>query len=152
MNNDNKGTPGVLLASVMLLGAYGAAVPAQPVYKSINVRGETVYSSVPPANATGIEAIELAPGPTPEAVRHARQVGERISQSANEMEAERLTRQRAAARKRQQVEAAAEKKQRSEAAAGQLRKDKTLREYYDYDGWTFPKPAVPVDKAVTVEP
>lgn len=152
MNKVNKGPSGLLLGAAALLGLSGATLSAEPVYKSINAQGQTVYSSEPPARAMDIQEVELPSGPTQEQVKEAKRAGERITQSANELQAERLTRERAADEKRQQAEAAAAELKQEQAAAEQVQKNETLREYYGYRDYTFPTPAVQGGKGVTVKP
>lgn len=152
MSKANKSSTGVLLAVAMLLGTTGNVTFAQAVYKSINAQGETVYSSEPPPRATNIQEVELPPGPTQEEVKEAREAGERITQSANEMQAERLTRERVADNKRQEALAEAAEQKQKQAAAEQAQEYETLREYYGYRDYTFPTPAAQGGQAVTVKP
>jgi len=152
MNKVNKVPSGLLLASAALLGLSGTTLSAQPVYKSINAQGQTVYSSEPPARAVDVQEVELPQGPTQEQVKEARNAGERITQSANELQAERLTRERAADQKRQEAKVAAAEAKQEQAAAEQLQKNETLREYYGYRDYTFPTPAEQGGKGVTVKP
>jgi len=143
----------VLVVSVAVLGLSSGAVSAQQVYKSINAQGEVEYSSEPPARASNIEQVELQPGPTQQQVKEARQAGERITQSANEMQSQRLAREQLQSNKRQKAEAVAAEAQQSEQAVEQVKKDETLKEYYGYRDYTFPTPVVPGGgKATTVAP
>ena len=142
----------VVVASSIALGLGSGITSAQPVYKSINAQGQTVYSSEPPPRATQIKQVELAPGPTPEEVKAAERAGARVEKSAQNMRAERMARERESADKRAETaSAAAEQKQEQEAAA-QVQKNDTLREYYGYRDYTFPTPAVGAGKGVTVRP
>lgn len=153
MRDFRSGTWRVLLVSVAVLGLSSGSVSGQQVYKSINAQGEVEYSSEPPARATDIEPVELEPGPTQQQVKEARQAGERITQSANEMQSERLAREQRASNKRQKTEAAAADAQQTEQAAEQVQKDETLKEYYGYRDYAFPTPTVRGGgKAATVTP
>ena len=152
MNKVNNAPPRVLLVTAVLLGINSTTVSAQAVYKSINARGETVYSSVPLSSAAQVEEVELAPGPTPEEVRQAREAGERITRSAEDMQAERLSRERAATQRRQEAEAAAAKEKQARAAAEQIKRNETMVEYYGYRDWTFPTPKAPEGEPETVQP
>ena len=152
MNEVKTGPLGLLLLPALLFGLVDTAASEQAIYKSINAQGQTVYSSDPPAKARDIVEVELAPGPTPEEVKEAKQAGERVTQSANEMQAQRLTREQAATNQRQEAKAASAEQKQEQAAAVQAQQNETLREYYGYRDYVFPTPAVQGGKGVTVTP
>ena len=150
MKVEQSGPQAWLVLSAAILMLSGGTAFGQAVYKSINAQGQTVYSSEPPPRARDIEQVELPPGPTQEEVKEAREAGERISQSANQMQRERVAKEQRATSERQQAEAEAAEQAREQQVIDQLKKDETLREYYGYRDYTFPTPSVkPAGAGVT---
>lgn len=126
----------LLLSATAVLMVPGAQ--AQEVYKSIGPDGSVSYGAQPDAGATEVEAVELAPDPTPEQVNEARAAGERIEASVKEMGEERQIRQQQAEARREAVAEAAAADTEKEALEQRQRQQETLREYYGYRDYKFP--------------
>jgi hypothetical protein len=75
----------LLLALLVWQAAY-----AQPIYKSVDSAGQITYSSTPPPAGTKAKRIEVAPPPSEEEIRQARERTRRVEEQALELENKRL--------------------------------------------------------------
>jgi len=134
----------VAILPLVLVTALGPiAAGAEEVYKSIDAQGQVTYGDAPGGNAATVEQVALPPGPTPDEVRQAREAGEKIAADADQMAAERVTKQRERTEQRKRAEAEAEVNEQVKAADQQLQRNETMREYYGYRDYRFPKPKFP---------
>ena len=62
-----------------------ASVTADTLYKSVNDKGEVMFSDSPPENAERIEQIQVQPAPTEQQQRESTERESRIEKQANEI-------------------------------------------------------------------
>ena len=62
-----------------------ASVTADTLYKSVNDKGEVMFSDSPPENAERIEQIQVQPAPTEQQQRESMERESRIEKQANEI-------------------------------------------------------------------
>ena len=74
-------------------------VSAEPVYKSVNEKGEITFSDSPPPAAVDVQQIQVQPAPTESQVQESQAREKRINAQANELGAANAQRQQ----NRQQV-------------------------------------------------
>jgi hypothetical protein len=90
---------------------------AEMIYKSVDEAGQVTYSSQPPPGSIEVEDMPLAPGPSAEAVRYARERAKDTQETVDS--------RRQALRKRRDKEAEARKEARRERMARE--RDERLR-------------------------
>jgi Skp family chaperone for outer membrane proteins len=77
-----------------------SSAQAQEVYKSVDAKGNVIYSDTPPANAAATEEVELTPGPSKEEIAEAQNRGREFQASVDKMVEERKQKEAALAEKR----------------------------------------------------
>lgn len=92
------------LALVSFTSLNSGTAAADPVYKSVDSRGEVSYGDKPAARATSFEEIAIEPGPSIERVLEQKEITERIRMAADELEAERLNKEEQLAEQRKASE------------------------------------------------
>jgi len=70
-----------------------SSVIAEPVYKSVNEKGEVTFSDSPPPAAVDVQQIQVQPAPTESQVQEGQAREKRINKQANEMGAASAQRQ-----------------------------------------------------------
>jgi hypothetical protein len=65
-------------------------VQADPIYKWVDSAGQVTYSSTPPPAGAQAEKMEVAPPPTGEEIRQARERAKRVEAQGRELENKRL--------------------------------------------------------------
>ena len=78
-------SPGISLLALAALLFANMSV-AEQIYKSVNERGEVVFSDEPPPNAVNVEQIEVQPAPTESQHREGVERTRRMESMADEME------------------------------------------------------------------
>ena len=77
---------------VMLL-VPSITLAAEPIYKSVDEKGNVTYSAQPPATGAKSEPIVVPPPPSEEDVRSAEEQARKVKEQADELEKERKTRE-----------------------------------------------------------
>jgi len=73
---------------------------AQAVYKSVDAKGNVIYSDAPPANAAATSEVELPPGPSKKEIAEAQKRGREFQASVDKMVEDRKKKEAALAEKR----------------------------------------------------
>jgi len=132
----SKPFPSLFLLSFLLSIPVSILVPistvhAQAVYKSVDAKGNVIYSDAPPANAAATSEVELPPGPSKEEIADARKRGREFQASVDKMVEERKKKEAALAEKRRQQE----ERRRDRELEERLARLEELEQRQSYRDW-----------------
>jgi len=78
---------------VVMLLVPSIALAADPIYKSVDEKGNVTYSAQPPATGARSEPIAVPPPPSEEDVQHAEEQARKVKEQADGLEKERKARE-----------------------------------------------------------